>query len=365
METPRPPQRSAGQTDAFESRKKSHLDLALDPRAQSELGTELDRVRLRHDALPELDWADVDLSTRFLSRELATPFVVTGMTAGHASARELNRRLARACAARGWILGLGSQRRELDGSLPAIDAWSELRTEFPGLAILGNLGLSQAIGTDVKTLKRLVSSAHADAFAIHLNALQEIIQPEGTPQFKGGLAAVRKFARQGALGVPVILKETGCGFSAKTLAKLKDLPLCAVDVSGRGGTHWGRIEGMRAKTQGQDLKASVAETFRSWGNSTVESVIAARKTLKPSVEIWASGGVRTGLDAAKLIALGAHRVGFAKPALEAAVLGEKELDQWMERIETELRTAMFCMGYASVKKLRVEAVKRGDVSYVG
>jgi len=363
METTRPPKRSSLDLTQFESRKKSHLDLALDPRAQSEAGAGLERVSLRHDALPELDWSDVDLSTTFLKRKLATPFVVTGMTAGHASARELNRRLARACAKRGWVLGLGSQRRELESESPPIDAWSELGADFPGLPIVGNLGIAQAIRADAKALRKLVANSGSTAFALHLNSLQEAIQPEGTPQFRGGLAAIRKLAR--SLGAPLILKETGCGFSERTLAKLREIPLLAVDVSGRGGTHWGRIEGLRADSQGARLKAAVAETFRGWGIPTVESVIAARKRLRPATEIWASGGVRTGLDAAKLIALGAARVGFAKPALENAVLGEAELDAWMERIETELRTAMFCMGYASVRDLRVQALKRGDVAYDG
>ena len=343
----------------FESRKRSHMELALNPDAQAMAPTGLDRVILAHDALPELDFADVSLETTFLKHKLQTPFFVSGMTAGHAQAREINWRLAQACAKRGWVFGVGSQRRELSDRQPLIDSWSEMKLELPELVLLGNLGLSQLIESDVATIKKLVKNLSCNAFVIHLNALQEVIQPEGTPHFKGGLKALQKLVR--TLGVPVILKETGCGFSAKSLRKIKELKLAAVDVSGLGGTHWGRIEGMRALSQGDPMRASVAQTFAGWGNSTVDSVIAAKKTLKAGTEIWASGGIRTGLDAAKLLGLGAHRVGFAKPALEAALLGMEPLLEWMNQVEFELKTALFCAGYADVKKLRAQAMSQGDV----
>lgn len=355
METPR----TELNLRQFESRKKSHLDLALDPRSQALERNALVRVRLKPDPLPEMNFADVEIGTLFQKKKLATPFYVSGMTAGHASAVEMNRRLAAACARRGWIFGVGSQRRELAANTPAIDAWSGLRETHPDLVLMGNLGLSQVIGAESSGLKKLVKNLGANAFAVHLNALQEVMQPEGTPNFKGGLAELRRLAR--GLGVPLILKETGCGFSEKSLRKLRGLPLFAVDVSGLGGTHWGRIEGFRAAASGDTVRAQAAETFADWGTTTVDSVQAARRVLAPSVEIWASGGVRSGLDAAKLIALGAHRVGFAKPALEAALSGEEALDRWMERMEFELKTALFCAGYDSVKKLRKTAVLKKDV----
>jgi len=188
-----------------------------------------------------------------------------------------------------------------------------------------------------------------------LNALQEVIQPEGTPTFTGGIKALRALATR--LSVPLILKETGCGFSPRTLEKIRGLKLAAVDVSGLGGTHWGRIEGVRAERGGDSLRARTAETFANWGVTTVESVRAAAKILPKSTEIWASGGVRTGLDAAKFISLGATRVGFAKPALEAALLGERELAVWMETVEFELRTALFCAGYRTPAALRLTSAK--------
>jgi len=341
-------------THQFESRKKSHIEHALNPVVQASDLSGLDQVIFPHDSLPELNFTDVSLETVFLKKKLKTPFFVSGMTAGHASAVVVNSRLAQACAKRGWIFGVGSQRRELDSLTPAIDSWSNLKSENSGLSLLGNLGLSQLIertdNSDLKSLKKLVQNLNCDAFAIHLNTLQEVMQPEGTPNFRGGLSALKKASR--ALGVPLILKETGCGFSEKTLRKIKLLPFLAVDVSGLGGTHWGRIEGLRAQSSGDTLRAHASQNFANWGVSTVQSVLSAKKILNPKTEVWASGGVRSGLDAAKLIGIGAYRVGFAKPALEAALLGEVELDQWMQQMEFELQTALFCGGFANVKAAR-------------
>lgn len=338
----------------FESRKQSHLDISLRPEVQAVESSSLEQIRLDHDALPDLDFSEVDLTTPFLTgakqKKLQTPFYVSGMTAGHASAKSVNERLAQACAKRGWIFGVGSQRRELDTSRPAIDSWSSLKSEAPGLVILGNLGLAQAITASGDSLQRLAKNLSADAFCIHLNALQEAIQPEGTPSFKGGLKTLRTLSK--ALGVPLILKETGCGLSAKTLEKIRTLKILAVDVSGLGGTHWGRIEGVRAGDAGNPIRSGAAETFKNWGIPTAESVILAAKLLPKQTEIWASGGVRSGLDAAKLISLGATRVGFAKPALEAALQSSEALEQWMEKTEFELRTALFCTGNRTPTELR-------------
>ncbi len=354
QKTPAHPQLNLSQ---FETRKQSHLEIALRPEVQAVESSALESLVLEHDALPEFNFADVNLATPFLKgsakRELATPFFVCGMTAGHASAASLNARLAAACASRGWIFGVGSQRRELDSSRPLIDGWSGLKSVSPNLVVLGNLGLAQAVFASTAAVQALARNAEADAFCIHLNALQETMQPEGTPDFKGGVAALRRLSTK--LGVPLILKETGCGFSRRTLLKIRELRLAAVDVSGLGGTHWGRIEGVRAGRDGDAVRERAAETFANWGITTVDSVRMASKILPKSVEVWASGGVRSGLDAAKLIALGATRVGFAKPALEAALAGEAALMKWMESIEFELRTALFCTGVKTPTALR----KRG------
>ncbi len=346
----------------FEKRKTDHLKHALDPAHQAQGLTGLDQIRLLHEAMPDLDLSDVSLRADFLGREQATPFFIAGMTAGHAGANEINLQLAQACARRGWVLGVGSQRRdlELDGIAnprpdqhPAqqVDSWARLREIAPDLVLLGNLGISQVISSSVESIQKVVDGVRASALAIHLNPLQESLQPEGTPNFKGALFKLKELTE--ALSIPVVIKETGCGMSPSTLQKLAELKLAAVDVSGLGGTHWGRIEGKRA-SESRDAQnailAQASETFAQWGISTVQSVQWASEILPQTTEVWASGGVRSGLDAAKLIALGATRVGYAQPALEAVL--NQTLDVWMERQELELKIALFCLGCSSPSGLR-------------
>lgn len=349
----------------FETRKKDHIRQALLPQHQAGGLSGLDAVRLEHEALPDLNFEEVSLKAPFLDRPLSTPFFVSGMTAGHADAFEINRRLARVARARGWAMGVGSQRRDLEafGSASAdggvIDQWKAFRQEFPDLVLFSNLGLSQLVGASLEAVRKVMDVLDADLLMIHLNALQEALQPEGTPQFKDGFKALERLVRQ--LGRPVGVKETGCGMSPATLRRLRDLGLAAVDVSGLGGTHWGRIEGARGGENTPQARA--AQVFAHWGNPTVDSVRDARTALGDTEsEIWASGGVRNGLDAAKCIALGAHRVGYAKPALEAVLVGEEQLDTWMAQQEFELRVALFCTGRATVADLRhapVREVSRG------
>jgi isopentenyl-diphosphate delta-isomerase len=249
-------------------------------------------------------------------------------------------------------MGVGSQRRELEAlDAPSVDHWSQMRESFPSLMLYGNLGISQLITSPTSLVRRLVDAIHASALMIHVNALQEALQPEGTPQFKGALPALQRLCSE--LDVPVIVKETGCGFSAETLKRLADTGIAGVDVSGLGGTHWGRIEGARA-SEGS-LQREAARTFASWGVSTVESVMNAREAFGSShakLDIWASGGVRDGLEAAKSIAIGANQVGFAKPALQAALTGESALRHWMATREYELKVALFCTGCASPAIMR-------------
>lgn len=328
----------------FESRKRDHIRLALSEKNQALGNSGLERLALMHEALPELAFHEIRLSHNSLGKKQRTPFLVSSMTAGHADSVNLNRLLAKACAARGWRMGVGSQRREL-GDAEAAREWKSIRKAAPGVDLLGNLGLAQIIHSKTSVIEKLVEGLEASAMIVHLNPLQECLQPEGTPDFRGGMKALKNLVK--ALKVPVIVKETGCGFSKPTLKKLKGLRLGAVDVSGLGGTHWGRIEGDRA----DGVRRMAAEALADWGISTVESVENAVK-VKPDYEIWASGGVRTGVDAAKLLAMGASAVGLAKPILEAALKSERDLLLKMETIEFELKTALFCTGAKSILDLQ-------------
>lgn len=337
-------------TKQFESRKVDHIRLSLDEKNQATGASGLENIQLIHEALPDLDFSQIRLAVKSLGKKMSTPFLVSSMTAGHSDSVNLNQRLAGACAEKGWRMGVGSQRREL-GDLTAAREWREIRKASPKVVLLGNLGIAQLIRTKIDAVERLVEALQAEGMIIHLNALQECLQPEGTPNFRGGLKALERLCRQ--LSVPVVVKETGCGFSRATLKRLRGVGVAAVDVSGLGGTHWGRIEGDR--NSAQDMRAEAAQTMALWGISTVESVTNAVE-MKKDYEVWASGGVRSGVDAAKLLAMGANGVGFAMPILNAALKSEEELLRKMSVFEFELKTSMFCTGCATIAELKSKKV---------
>jgi len=333
----------------FEQRKRDHIDLALMPDNQSIELNPFDKFNLIHEALPDLDFKDINIASTRFGKTVAKPFLVSSMTAGHANAININQRLIEACAATGWAMGVGSQRRELSDKNAAFE-WSGLRRDFPEVTLFSNLGIAQLIQSPLASIQRLIDALEAQALIIHCNPLQECIQPEGTTDFKGSLAALEELAK--VISVPVIVKETGCGFSKSTLTRLNNLGIAAVDVSGVGGTHWGRIEGHRSEPD--SIKNQTAATFRNWGIDTVQSVINAR-ACNPQFEIWGSGGVRQGLDAAKLFSLGVSTVGFAKPMLEAALVSTEQTINKMSAIEYELKTAMFCTGSLVLNDLKEKA----------
>jgi isopentenyl-diphosphate delta-isomerase len=335
----------------FEKRKQDHIELALMQANQTSELNVLDQLTLAHEALPDLDFAEINIGSQRFGREVYSPFFVSSMTAGHRGAVNINRNLIEACAESGWAMGVGSQRRELTDQQAATE-WHELRCDFPQVNLFSNLGIAQLITTPLLQIQNLIEALQAEALIIHCNPLQEAIQPEGTPQFKGCWDALAKLVKQ--LDRPVIVKETGCGFSLNTLQRLNDIGVAAVDVSGLGGTHWGRIEGHRA-TEGS-IKQRTAVSFRNWGVDTVQTVIHAL-SLNPSFEVWGSGGVRNGLDAAKLLALGVSSVGLAKPMLNAALESAQAVHELMILIEYELKVAMFCTGSRILSELKEKACR--------
>lgn len=335
--------------DAFEQRKQDHIELALMPTNQANECNLLDHVTLQHDALPDLDFDAITLQTLRLGQPVSTPFFVSSMTAGHQHAERINRHLMAACADSGWAMGVGSQRRELTDP-HAAQGWTALRRDYPTVDLFSNIGIAQVIHTPLSDLARLCEAIEAKALIIHCNPLQECIQPEGTPTFKGAWQTLTALAR--TFEWPIIIKETGCGFSQHTLKRLNDTGVAAVDISGLGGTHWGRIEGHRAHQDTQRQRA--AQTFKQWGINTVDSLRFA-KALSPTYEVWGSGGVRQGLDAAKLIALGASSVGLAQPLLKAALDSPAQVYHDMINIEYELKVAMFCTGSLTLQDLKEKA----------
>jgi isopentenyl-diphosphate delta-isomerase len=324
--------------EQFEKRKQDHIKLALMPENQtSELST-FDQIQLIHEALPDLNFDEINIQSTRLGKKIEKPFFVSSMTAGHRDAQHINHNLIEACALNDWAMGVGSQRRELSDPKAAFE-WNSLRQQFPQVSLYSNLGIAQLIDTSLADIQRLTDALQADALIIHCNPLQECMQPEGTTDYKGCWHALAELAKNFPL--PIIIKETGCGFSRSTMMRLNDIGIAALDVGGLGGTHWGRIEGNRAVDD--SIRRQAAHTFRNWGTDTVTSVQQAAK-LNPTFEIWGSGGVVNGLNAAKLFALGATHVGYARPFLEAALQSAEQVSLCMQTIEYELKVAMFCTG---------------------
>jgi isopentenyl-diphosphate delta-isomerase len=338
----------------FEKRKQDHIRIALDPRSQAEGLSGLDQVQLIHEALPDMNFKEVDPSTSFFSRKLSAPFFISSMTAGHEHAAEINSRLATLSAEKQILMGVGSQRRELTDP-DAHTEWQQVRRQAPNALLLANLGLSQIIRTPVDKIRGLVDSLQAEALLIHLNPLQECLQIEGTPDFRGGYQAIETLVQK--LSIPVIVKEVGCGFSSDTLKRIYALGVHAVDVSGLGGTHWGRVEGLRSAEE--ELLFQVAKTFENWGLSTVESLLNA-KQINENYTVWASGGVRNGLQAAKLLAMGSHMVGVAQPWLKAALedleTSSGAVFKMYDKILLEMKIAMFCTGVQKLADFRAKKV---------
>ncbi|HVT63075.1 MAG TPA: type 2 isopentenyl-diphosphate Delta-isomerase [Legionellaceae bacterium] len=330
----------------FEQRKQEHIELALMQANQAVEASALDHISLWHEALPNLNFADVDITASRFGCTVAKPFMISSMTAGHDAAVAINTNLLEAASTQGWAMGVGSQRRELSDPDEA-KIWQNLRKSFADVSLFSNLGIAQLITCSVDDIKRIIEAIDAQALIIHCNPLQEAIQPEGTPDFKGCWEALERTIK--ALSIPLIVKETGCGFSPLTLKRLNDIGVQAVDVSGLGGTHWGRIEGHRAPPDSHNRRA--AQTFASWGMNTVQSIQYAH-ALQPKYEIWGSGGVRHGLDAAKLIALGASTIGFAKNMLVAALQSSEAVIMEMTAIEYELKLALFCTGCRVLTELQ-------------
>lgn len=332
---------------SFAHRKQDHIRLALQKKNRAGGGSGFSSLHLMHCALPEINFDEVDISTFFFNQKLQTPFVVSGMTAGWPGAKDINHRLARVCEKRGWIMGVGSQRRQLTDP-QSRGEWLFIRDHHKSLVLMGNIGLSQLIQHPVEKMKHLISSLKAQALVVHTNPLQEALQPEGTPQFRGGLKALKQVVQE--VSVPVILKETGCGFSKQTLEELTSVKgLYAVDLSGYGGTHWGRIEGERVPKD--HILYGAARAFKHWGIPTVKSLLMASE-VKKNYQVWASGGMVNGGEAAKALALGADRIALAGPVIKAALKGEEALNQMMARMEYELKVALFCCGKKSIKEMR-------------
>lgn len=328
------------------SRKDDHLRINLERDVSSKgVASGYDEYSFVHCALPELDLARVDTSATFLTRTLRAPLLISCMTGGTPHAGRINRTLAAVAARFGLALGLGSGRALLE-SPETLDTFDvrDLAPEVPLLANLGAVQLNK--GYEPDDCRRLVELLRADALALHLNPLQEALQPEGDTNFSGLLAKIERVCERA--GVPIVVKEVGWGIDAGLVRALFDAGVAAVDVAGAGGTSWSEVERYRI---GVPWRARVAQAFAGWGIPSARCIREARDAA-PDGQLIASGGIRGGMDAAKAIALGADVAGAAGPFLRAAEAGETAaFDLAAEFVET-LRVAMFAIGARTVAELR-------------
>ncbi|CAG8863329.1 Isopentenyl-diphosphate delta-isomerase [Pseudomonas fluorescens] len=328
-------------------RKDDHLDIVLDPRkAARQMDAGWAAVRFEHCALPELNLDDIDLSSQLLGIALRAPLLISSMTGGAERAEAINRHLAEAAEALGIAMGVGSQRVSLQSG-HAQGLTLSLRRLAPSIALLANIGgaqLREAGGQDLA--RRAVDALEANGLIIHLNPLQEAVQPEGDRNWQGVLDSVAQLTR--LLPVPVIVKEVGAGLSAPVAQALVEAGVQVIDVAGAGGTSWAAVEAERAVSDGD---REVAMAFADWGIPTASAVQAVRRAL-PDVTLIASGGVRDGVDAAKAIRLGADLVGQAAGVLEVATQSTEAVIAHFEVMLRQLRIACFCTGSRDLAALR-------------
>lgn len=322
-------------------RKAEHIRLALEPRMQLGGRSWWDDYQFGHEALPEIDIAEVDTSVEFLGRRLAAPLLISCMTGGTEAAGLINRNLAAGAERTGVAVGVGSQRKALED--PSKADTFQVREAAPSVPLLANLGAVQLnYGMGVRECREAVGMIGADALVLHLNPLQEALQPEGQCDFSGLLPKIGEVVR--SLDVPVVAKEVGSGLSERTARALAAQGVRILDTAGTGGTSWARIEAQRSG----DL--DLGELFAGWGIPTPLSIQEVRRV--DGVMVIASGGLRNGLDVAKALALGADLAGMAYPFLRPATESPERVADQVARIVRELKICMFCLGVKTVAELR-------------
>jgi len=326
------------------SRKLDHIRVCLERAVECEIHS-FDDLSFVHKALPELDWSEIDCSTSFLGRKISAPLMISAMTGGHPETKEINANLALAAQEIGIAIGVGSQRAAIED--PTLeDTFSVVRDCAPDVPIVGNIGAVQLSRHGPEILDRVAEMIEADAVAIHLNYLQECIQPEGEVEACGVLEAIKSAADS---SYPLIVKETGAGICYEEASAIVKAGIGIIDVAGCGGTSWSAVEAFRAKDRGDLESQEIGELFRCWGMPTPVCLV---ECLASGAEAISSGGVRSGLDVARSVALGASIAGVALPLLAAATRGHESVASQLRSYIRALRITMLLTGSASISQLQ-------------
>ncbi len=343
-----------------EKRKSDHIRICLSEKAQAKKATTgFEDIHFVHRALPEVDKQKISLATTVFDHKFSAPLIVGAITGGTSEAEKINANIAQAVENLGLGMGVGSQRVAIENK-KVEKTFSVARKKAPNAFLIANMGGVQLVhGYGLKEIKKAMEMIDADALAIHLNALQEAVQPEGQTNFQGVLAKIGEVA--GELDKPVIVKETGCGISAEDAKKLESYGVKGIDIGGLGGTSFAAVEYYRANGKEGSKQRSLGEVFWDWGIPTAISIVEATQVAK--IPVIASGGIRDGVDAAKALALGACLTSLSQPILEAAVTGVKETEDTLSLLTEELRNVMFLVGAEKVEQLtRTPIVIAGEIA---
>jgi isopentenyl-diphosphate Delta-isomerase len=331
-------------------RKQEGIDIPLNRNVQAKTtSTFLEYVKLVHDAIPELNLSEIDTTAIFLGRRFSAPLVIDSMTGGTAKALLINSRLAELAESYALPMGVGSQRAGLVDEKLA-DSYTIARKNAPNAFLIANIGGAQlSSGLSIDKVKKLIDMISADALVVHLNPLQELVQPEGEPRYSGVLQCISELVK--SIGVPVMAKEVGAGISRETALKLSEVGVSAINVAGAGGTSWAGVEKVRAESASESMKTRLGELFWDWGIPTALSIIVVRRALE-KLPLIASGGIRNGLEIAKCIAIGADMCAMAYPFLVNAVRSKAALYQFADSVLTELKSTMFLVGAGDISTLK-------------
>lgn len=334
------------QHDSIEERKSSHIDLCLTDQVSGQAITNgFEHYQFSHQALPEVNFDEINIGTYFLGKTIKTPFLISSMTGGTERAFKINQHLAQAAEEKGWAMGVGSSRISIEQ--PDRAYTFQLRQFAPTIPIFANLGAVQLNkGYGAEEVLRIVESVEADAIVLHLNGIQELIQTNGDTEFKGLLKKIEDLCHK--IDLPVGVKEVGWGIHGDLAKTLSDIGVAYVDVAGAGGTSWSQVERLRSQ---DPIKRKAAEIFADWGIPTAECLSQAREN-NITIPVIASGGMTNGLEAAKALALGAHLVGFGRRLLAGADSSVEDVLNVFETIECELRMVMFATGHEDLEALK-------------
>jgi isopentenyl-diphosphate Delta-isomerase len=328
----------------IDQRKADHIKINLEKDVRSALTTGLEHYHFVHEALPELDLSQIDTSLSLFGKQLAAPILISSMTGGTADAESINLRLAEAAQEMNIAMGVGSQRAAIENMDQA--KTFQVRRAAPNILLFANLGAVQLnYGYGVEQCRLAVDMIQADALILHLNPLQEAVQDAGDTNFAGLAKKIEEICKK--IEVPVIAKEVGWGISERTARLLADCGIVAIDVAGAGGTSWSQVEMYRAP---DEFTRELAATYVGWGISTAESILNVKKAA-PKIPIFASGGIKDGLDVAKCIALGATLGGMAGQFLKAAAISTKSALQMMKLTKRQIEVTMFAAGVGKLEDL--------------